>query len=207
MDLVPTLITGAFGIGSHSLSLLLSVLSETTQFLPACPLQTALPSITAAAHNVSGLGLIVAHCHAHGHGHVLDSNATWSAAASIVSKEWLIRITCKVADQENRVMLIRAWPHWSRFSEAVGSLRCHWTLSEVSISSLSTSFFALFCSWIVFWLLLSSSNEVSQYSRVHEMTDASVPEPVLPPLSSSLEKVREDPRLESFFLHVCGIRA
>ncbi|KAI0261310.1 hypothetical protein BGY98DRAFT_1053528 [Russula aff. rugulosa BPL654] len=30
------------------------------------------------------------------------------------------------------------------------------------------------------------------------------PEPVLPPLSSSLEKVREDPRLESSFLHVCA---
>jgi divalent metal cation (Fe/Co/Zn/Cd) transporter len=82
--------------------------------MPASPLQTALLSITAAAHNVPGLGLIAAHTHSHAHGHVLDLNAAWFAAASIVSKEWLFRITRKVADQENSpVLLANAYHHRS----------------------------------------------------------------------------------------------
>ena len=50
------LFAGALGIGSYSLSHVLSVPSETALSLPAWPLQTALFSITAAAHNVPGLG-------------------------------------------------------------------------------------------------------------------------------------------------------
>ena len=113
------------GIGSHSLSLLLSVLSETALSLPTGPLQTALLSITAAAPNVPGLGLIAAHSHSHvhGHGHVLDLNAAWFAAASIVSKEWLFRITRKVADQENSpVLLANAYHHRSDAYSSVVAL-------------------------------------------------------------------------------------
>jgi divalent metal cation (Fe/Co/Zn/Cd) transporter len=103
------LIVGALGIGSHSLPLILPVLSETALSMPAGPLQTALVSITAAAHNMLRFGLIAAHSHGHGHGHVLYLNAAWFAAASIVSKGWLFRITRKVADQENgRVLLANA---------------------------------------------------------------------------------------------------
>jgi divalent metal cation (Fe/Co/Zn/Cd) transporter len=40
-----------------------------------------------------------------------------------------------------------------------------------------------------------------------EMTDASVPEPVLRSLSRSLDKLREDPHLKSSFLHVRDLRA
>ena len=117
------LIAGALGIGSHSLSLLLSVLSETALSLPAGPLQTALISITAAAHNVPGLGLIAAHSHAHAHTHVLDLNAAWFAAASIISKEWLFRITRKVADQENSpVLLANAYHHRSDAYSSVVAL-------------------------------------------------------------------------------------
>jgi divalent metal cation (Fe/Co/Zn/Cd) transporter len=61
-------------------------------------LQTALLSISVAAHNVPGLGLIAAHSHPHTHGHMLDLNVAWFAAAGIVSKEWLFRITRKVGD-------------------------------------------------------------------------------------------------------------
>jgi divalent metal cation (Fe/Co/Zn/Cd) transporter len=79
--------------------------------MPAGALQTALVSITAAAHNVLRFGLIAAHSHGHGHGHELDLNA---AAASIVSKGWLFRIIRKVADQENgRVLLANAYHHRS----------------------------------------------------------------------------------------------
>jgi divalent metal cation (Fe/Co/Zn/Cd) transporter len=119
------LIAGALGIGSHSLSLLLSVLSETALSLPVGPLQTILLSITGAAHNVPGLGLIAAHshAHAHAHGHVLDLNAAWFAAASIVSKEWLFRITRKVADQENSpVLLANAYHHRSDAYSSVVAL-------------------------------------------------------------------------------------
>ena len=150
------LIAGALGIGSHSLSLLLSVLSETAASMPASPLQTALLSITAAAHNVPGLGLIAAHSLSHGHGHVLDLNAAWFAAASIVSKEWLFRIRVRLRSRRIvlfclrmriiiGVMLIRALSHWVRFSEVVGSLRCHWTPSEVRISSHTVHIFLFLC--------------------------------------------------------------
>ena len=91
--------------------------------MPASPLQTALLSITAAAHNVPGLGLIAAHSHSHGHGHVLDLNAAWFAAASIVSKEWLFRITRKVAEQENSpVLLANAYHHRSDAYSSVVAL-------------------------------------------------------------------------------------
>jgi divalent metal cation (Fe/Co/Zn/Cd) transporter len=117
------LVAGALGIGSHSLSLLLTVLSETALSLSAGPMQTALLSITAAAHNVPGLGLIAAHSHSHTHGHVLDMNAAWFAAASIVSKEWLFRITRKVADQENSpVLLANAYHHRSDAYSSVVAL-------------------------------------------------------------------------------------
>jgi divalent metal cation (Fe/Co/Zn/Cd) transporter len=79
------LIAGALGIGSHLLSLVLSVISETALSLPAGPLRTALLNISAAAHNVPGLGFIAAHSHAHAH--VLDLNVAWFAVAGIVSKE------------------------------------------------------------------------------------------------------------------------
>ncbi len=117
------LIAGALGIGSHSLSLLLSVLSETALTMPAGPLQTALLSVTAGAHNVPGLGLIAAHSHTYAHTHVLDLNAAWFAAASIVSKEWLFRITRKVADEENSpVLLANAYHHRSDAYSSVVAL-------------------------------------------------------------------------------------
>jgi divalent metal cation (Fe/Co/Zn/Cd) transporter len=114
------LIAGAFGIGSHSLSLLLSALSETALTVPAGPLQTALLNVTAAAHNVPGLGHIA---HSHAHAHALDMNAAWFAAVSIVSKEWLFRITRKVAEQENSpVLLANAYHHRSDAYSSVVAL-------------------------------------------------------------------------------------
>lgn len=41
----------------------------------------------------------------------------------------------------------------------------------------------------------------------YEMTDASAPESVLQSFSSSLDKLREDPHLQSSFLHFHGLRA
>ena len=221
------LIAGALGIGSHSLSLLLSVLSETALSLPAGPMQTALLSITGAAHNVPGLGLIAAHshAHAHGHGHVLDMNAAWFAAASIVSKEWLFRITRKVADQEHSlVLLANAYHHrsdaYSSVVALVAILGSGWFPAlpldpiggayifthgrHLSLPLLMFSF-----SWIGFLVsIVIFQQGLSIFKGAfHEMTDASAPEPVLRSLSGSLDKLREDPRLRSSFLHVRGLRA
>jgi divalent metal cation (Fe/Co/Zn/Cd) transporter len=193
------LIAGALGIGSHSLSLLLSVLSETALSMPASPLQTALLSITAAAHNVPGLGLIAAHSHAHAHGHVLDLNAAWFAAASIVSKEWLFRITRKVADEENSpVLLANAYHHrsdaYSSVVALVAILGSGWfpalpldPIGGAYMSSQSTSFFALFfrSCFFIYWLGFLVSIVIFQQGisifkgAFYEMTDASAREPVL----------------------------
>ncbi|KAI0270362.1 cation efflux family-domain-containing protein [Russula aff. rugulosa BPL654] len=196
------LVAGALGIGSHSLSLLLTVLSETALSLSAGPMQTALLSITAAAHNVPGLGLIAAHSHSHTHGHVLDMNAAWFAAASIVSKEWLFRITRKVADQENSpVLLANAYHHRSDAYSSVVAL----------VAILGSGWFpalpldpigGFLVSIVIFQQGLSIFK-----GAFHEMTDASAPEPLLRSLSSSLDKLREDPHLKSSFLHVHGLRA
>jgi divalent metal cation (Fe/Co/Zn/Cd) transporter len=106
------LIGGALGIGSHSLSLLFSALAETAQAVPEGPLHTALLNLTAAAHNIPGIGHI-GHSHSHA-AHALDLNAAWFAAASVVSKEWLFRITRKVAAQENSpVLMANAYHHRS----------------------------------------------------------------------------------------------
>jgi divalent metal cation (Fe/Co/Zn/Cd) transporter len=119
------------------------------------------------------------------------------------------------------VTLIRASSRWSRFLVVVGSLRCHWTLSEVRAHHISTvDIFFFFFSLlqfsflpISFWIGFLVSIVIFQQGlsifkgAFREMTDASAPEPVLRSLSHSLDKLREDPQLVSSFLHVRGLRA
>ena len=113
------LIGGGIGIGSHSLSLLLSVLSETASAVSPGPLQTALLNVTAAMHHIPAVG----HSHVHAHVNALDLNAAWFAAASVVAKEWLFQITRKVADQENSpVLLANAYHHRSDAYSSVVAL-------------------------------------------------------------------------------------
>jgi len=120
--LVSILLLGAaLGIGSHSLSLLFSVLAETALSVPAGPLQTFLLNLTAVVHNVPAIGHI-AHSHAHAP-LALDPNAAWFAAVSIVAKEWLFRITRKVAEQESSpVLLANAYHHRSDAYSSVVAL-------------------------------------------------------------------------------------
>jgi len=102
------LVGGALGIGVHALSLLLGVLAETAAQLSPGALHTTLDNITSIAHNLPAVG------HVHAHAQALDPNAAWFAAASVVSKEWLFRITKKVADQESSpVLLANAYHHRS----------------------------------------------------------------------------------------------
>ncbi|KAI9509499.1 cation efflux family-domain-containing protein [Russula earlei] len=196
--LVAILLLGAaLGIGSHSLSLLFSVLSETAPSLPAGPLQTLLLNLTALARNVPGMGHI-----AHSHAHALDPNAAWFAAVSIVSKEWLFRVTRKVAKQENSpVLLANAYHHRSdAYSSLVALVAIlgsgwfpAWPLDPVG---------GLLVSVVIFRQGLTIFKDA-----FWDMTDASAQEPVLQSLSRSLDKLTEEPRLKGALLHIRNLRA
>ena len=94
------LIGGALGIGFHSYYLFIEALYPAIQSLPAGPLQDILQTAAEAS------GSIASHAtHAHGHEHTLDPNAAWFAAVSVVAKEYLYRITKRVADDENSSVL------------------------------------------------------------------------------------------------------
>lgn len=109
------LLSGGLGIGAHSLQLLLHALAETAQALPAGPLQTALGNATSIVHNLPTVG------HVEPVVAVLDPNAAWFAAVSVVAKEWLFRITRKVATEESSpVLMANAYHHRSdAYSSAV----------------------------------------------------------------------------------------
>ena len=94
------LIGGAIGIGFHSYHLLIETLGQTASTLDPGSLQTILNNVTATARHVPAIG------HSHGHVDVLDPNAAWFAAISIIAKEWLYRITKKVADEERSPVLL-----------------------------------------------------------------------------------------------------
>lgn len=116
------LLSGGLGIGAHSLQLLLHALAETAQVLPAGPLQAALGNATSIVHNIPAVvgGGGGAHTHAPAAA-VLDPNAAWFAAVSVVAKEWLFRITRKVAKEESSpVLMANAYHHRSdAYSSAV----------------------------------------------------------------------------------------
>lgn len=93
------LVGGALGIGFHSFYLLLPAI----QAMPSGLFQTALQGVADAT------GAVMAHVPAaggHAHAHVdVDPNAAWFAAASVVAKEYLYRVTKKVADEEHSSVL------------------------------------------------------------------------------------------------------
>ena len=94
------LIGGALGIGFHSYHLLVQTLATSLSTLPPGPLHDILSQVTSVAQHAPSVG------HAHGHhGGVLDPNAACFAAISVLSKEWLYRITKKVADEEHSPVL------------------------------------------------------------------------------------------------------
>jgi len=93
------LIGGALGIGFHSYHLLVEALGTTVSTTPPGPLHDLLQQVTSIADNVPAIG------HSHGHTGILDPNAAWFAAVSVVAKEWLYRVTKKVADDEHSPVL------------------------------------------------------------------------------------------------------
>ncbi|EJD03426.1 uncharacterized protein FOMMEDRAFT_28909 [Fomitiporia mediterranea MF3/22] len=101
------LIGGALGIGVHSFTLLTHHLVETAASLPPGPAQVLVQNVTEVAQTVA-TAVPSAHSHAHIHGAelALDPNAAWFALASVIIKEWLYRITKRVATAENSGVLL-----------------------------------------------------------------------------------------------------
>ncbi|KAG8950719.1 hypothetical protein FRC03_012755 [Tulasnella sp. 419] len=109
------LIGGALAIGYHSYNTFLHVLAPTVSSLPPGLahdiLTTFINSNITALDAAAG---ILPHSHAHGHSHtahshgevdLLDPNAAWFALASVIIKEWVYRVTKKVADEEKSPVL------------------------------------------------------------------------------------------------------
>jgi cation diffusion facilitator family transporter len=91
------LIGGALGIGFHSYHLLLGALGQTVSSLPPGLLHDLLLRVTGMGPTIEGGRSVMQQ---------LDPNAAWFAVVSIVSKEWLYRITKKVADDEKSPVLL-----------------------------------------------------------------------------------------------------
>ncbi|KZT04587.1 uncharacterized protein LAESUDRAFT_727753 [Laetiporus sulphureus 93-53] len=89
---------GALGIGIHSFALLMDALSQTAIDLPSGTVADMLATVAQASHHIPI-------AHAHEHAHALDPNAAWFAAASVVGKEWLYRVTKRVANEEHSPVL------------------------------------------------------------------------------------------------------
>lgn len=148
-------------------------------------------------------------------------NAAWFAAASVVSKEWLFRITRTVAVQENSpVLLANAYHHrsdaYSSVVALVAILGSGWfpALPLDPIGGACLVKIQLHIVYVlIFWIgLLVSVVILQQGLRIFkgafwEMTDASAPESVLRSLSRSLDKLLEDPHLKTSFLHTRNLRA
>lgn len=77
----------------------MEALSGTVSTLPPGQLHDILQQFASIGHHVPSVG------HAHTHVDVLDPNAAWFAALSVLLKEWLYRITKKVADEEHSPVL------------------------------------------------------------------------------------------------------
>ena len=114
------LIGGALGIGFHSYHILIEALTQTASTLEPGPLQTTLQNVTMSAQHVPVPSIQLGHDHGVD---VLDPNAAWFAAIGVVAKEWLYRITKKVADEEGSpVLLANAIHHRSDVYSSAGAL-------------------------------------------------------------------------------------
>ncbi|KAI0779922.1 hypothetical protein C8Q74DRAFT_1261951 [Fomes fomentarius] len=113
---------GALGIGFHSWTLLAETLSTATASMGPGPVHDILVRILDVAQAVPAVASEHTHIHAHSHGHgdgLLDPNAAWFAGVSVLAKEWLYRITKRVADEERSPVLLANAVHHR--SDAFGS--------------------------------------------------------------------------------------
>lgn len=122
------LVMGSIGIGLHSYNV------RSPSVLPFASTRSRADNLRSLSHSLARLSLqlltmihfeesnVFSHLphlpgflptHAHSHdieldenGMVLDPNAAWIAALSVVVKEWMYRITKKVGDEENSSVLL-----------------------------------------------------------------------------------------------------
>jgi divalent metal cation (Fe/Co/Zn/Cd) transporter len=110
------LVGGALGIGFHSYHLLLEALNTT--------IPTMSPGVVRdMAYSVFQHVPLPEIAHMHGvesQSQILDPNAAWFAAVSVLAKEWLYRVTKKVADEERSSVLFANAVHHR--SDAYSSL-------------------------------------------------------------------------------------
>lgn len=188
-----SLVAGAVGIGAHSYTLLLDAILPTIQQAPA--------ALQALGQFTGDLAGVAAHDHGHAHGNVLDPRAIWFALASIGVKEWLYFATLKVAKEENsNVLEANAMHHRSD-----------------SLSSGITAL-AIFGSWIGFPVLdplggLLVAGLIGKQGfdlflvSMAELSDRSVPQPVLTSLDEAVARVARDPQNADLVKGWHGLRA
>lgn len=110
------LIGAALAIGHHSWSTVLHVLQPSIEAMQPGIAHDALQVFMSANMSVLDAAReVLPHAHSHGahsHGHdhshgieAVDVNAAWFALASVVTKEWIYRLTKKVADEERSPVL------------------------------------------------------------------------------------------------------
>ena len=105
---------GAIGIGIHSWSLFSDALTHTASHMSPGILHDLILQVSSASQQVPVTAL------AHSHTRALDPNAAWFAGISVIAKEWLYRITKKVADEERSPVLLANAVHHR--SDAYSSL-------------------------------------------------------------------------------------
>lgn len=177
------LIGSALGIGFHSYHLLLLAFSETASTLPPGMLQDMLSTISQAP--VPHFG----HGHSHGHidVHAVDPNAAWCAAISVLIKEWLYRITKKVADEENSpVLLANAIHHRSdAYSSAVAlfAILGSWIFPALPLDPIG--------GLIVSVVILRQGISLAA-GAVGDLTDASVPIRTQRSITQTLYRIKAD---------------
>jgi len=196
------LIGGAIGIGFHSYYLLLEALAPTISAMQDGAAKDILSTIASSQ-------LTASLSHMHAHEHDLDPNAAWFALVGIIAKEWLYRITKRVADEEkSSVLMANAIHHRSDAYTSVVAL------------------FAILGSWYAPWIpldpiggLLVSAVILQQgYAllrvALRELMDAGVSErtlvalhQALQPLVSSGKSTGAITNGQTDLLHITDLRA
>jgi len=179
---------GAIGIGLHSWGLLADALSHSAASLPPGILHDVVTNATHVASSVPGFMTE----HAHAHEHSLDPNAAWFAAVSVVAKEWLYRITKKVADDEHSpVLLANAVHHrsdaYSSFVALVAILGS-WYFPHLPLDPIG--------GFLVSILILKQGWEIL-VSAFRQLTDAGVSDRTKLSLVRALEPLIPDPSQHS----------
>lgn len=141
------------------------------------------------AHMLSHIGVFGhSHSHGHSHGEMVNINAAWLAAGSIVIKEWLYRATMKVAKQKRSgVLASNAYHH------RVDSLTAF-----VALVTISASHFLTGAQWLdpVGGLVISGmivqAGFVNTKSALLELADAGLNDEIKDKVSKAADAALQD---------------